>query len=166
MEQSFWFIVVGITVFILHKVWKKRPDSFGLAVDVLIGTGIGILIGYSRPMNFGFGILPLWFTGGMGGLAALILWAVGRLRLLTRQTLKYSIVIVLSLIHAAVSYSVFMLIYLSRLSVILTEQNKTRLFIHILLISAVSLVGYTIPARVLQTASGGVRSGRSESEEK
>ena len=117
-------------------------------------------------MNFGFGDLPLWFTGGMGGLAALILWAVDRLQLLSRQTLKYSIVIVLSLIHATVSYSVFLMIHLSRSTDVLTAQNKTGLFIHILLISAISLVGYTIPARVLQTASGRAPSGSDESGEK
>jgi hypothetical protein len=144
MEQSFWFILVGITVFILHRVWKNRSESFGWAVDTLIGSGIGIWIGFSRPMNFGLGNLPLWFTGGMGGLAAFMLWLVHRLQLLNRQALKYNIVI---------CYSAFMLILAAQISALLSPENKFGLFIHILLVSTLSMVGYTFPARVLQTSS-------------
>jgi cytochrome c oxidase subunit IV len=165
MEQSFWFILVGISIYILHSVRKDRPPGVSCAADVAVGIVIGVGIGYSRPMNFGFGPLPLWFTGGMGGLAAIILWLVDHLQLLTRQALKYSIVIVLSLIHAGISYSVFMLIRLSPVSTLLSHDSKTRLFIHILLVSAVSLVGYTFPARMLRTPSGKVRTDSEESGE-
>jgi hypothetical protein len=153
MEQSFWFILIGISIYILHSVWKNHLPAVSCAADVLIGSFIGIWIGYSRSMNFGFGTLPLWFTGGMGGLAALILWLVDHLKLLTRQALKYSIVIGLSLVHAGISYTAFMLIRLSQVSAFLSDDSKTRFFIHILLISAVSLVGYTLPARMLRVPS-------------
>jgi cytochrome c oxidase subunit IV len=157
MEQSFWFILIGVSIYVLHSVWKNRPSGISCAVDVAVGIFIGVWIGYTRSMNFGFGPLPLWFTGGMGGLTAIILWLVDHLQLLTRQALKYSIVIVLSLIHAGISYSVFMFIRLSPVSAVLSHDSKTRLFFHILLVSAVSLVGYTFPARILRTPSGKAR---------
>jgi hypothetical protein len=153
MENSFWFVCVGLAIFGLHCLRHKFPFRLSWLAYAATGAGIGVLIGRVRPVEIDGFMIPLWYAAYMGGLAALLLWGADQLNLLSRDIFKYTIVIVLSLIHAFVSYTLLKIVIPVHEPELIFPRFHLNLFFQILLISTVSIVGFSFPARLMKQPS-------------
>jgi hypothetical protein len=151
METAFWFIAIGLTIYGMHHIRDRYSIPYIWIVDLLAGAGIGALIGGFRPVTVGFFVLPPRFTSLSGGLSGIMLWSADRLRLFEKQTVQYSLMIMMSLIHASVLYFIYRWEIASQIPEGLPSSGNFSLYIHLLLISAVSFVGFTFPKRLLKT---------------
>lgn len=150
MEVSFWFTFVGLTIYGLHHLWHRYPVPLTWLIDILAGAGIGALIGQARPVHFGYSVVPVWLTAFSGGLSAVMLWGADRLKLFEKQPVQYSLMIMMSIIHASIFILMYKWYILSQLSDYLSQPQNFTLFVHILLISALSFIGFTFPKRLLK----------------
>lgn len=153
MENSFWFVLIGGTVYGLHRLWKHKISVYLGLLDVLSGAGIGIMLGQLMPVHIGYDILPLWFTATAGGLSAIILWLSERWRLFEKHTVQYSLMILMSLLHAGLLFILYKNTLLPKIPDYLPPPGHLRIFIQILLVSAVSLVGFTFPKRAFRVSA-------------
>ena len=153
MENSFWFVLIGGALYGLHRFWKNKTSIYLGILDVLLGAGIGMLLGQIRPIHIGYDILPLWFTATAGGLSAIILWLSERWRLFEKHTVQYSLMILMSLLHAGLLFILYKNTLLLKMPDFLPPPGHLRIFIQILLLSAVSLVGFTFPKRAFRTSA-------------
>ncbi|MBN1780384.1 hypothetical protein JW948_04605 [bacterium] len=148
MESSIWFVLTGLAVFVLHRIRHGHPFRMSWLIDLIAGGTIGFLIGWIRPVEFGTGPLPLWLTACMGGLTALMLWYADYFSLFTRTTMQYSIVVVLSLVHAGIGFGLYRAAVPPVVADFIFPGNQMSIFVQFLFISAISFVGFSIPARL------------------
>jgi len=151
MEASFWFIFVGLIIYGLHVLWRRYPVPLTWLIDILTGAGIGLLIGSKRPVTAGTIVIPLWLCIFSGALSAAMLWCSDRFKLFEKRSVQYSLMIILSSIHAGIILLVYQWQHLSQISDAIPNPGNYFIFIHFLLISALSFVGFTFPKRLLKT---------------
>lgn len=151
METSFYFIFIGLGIYGLHHLWEKHPVPCTWGIDIAIGAAAGALIGHFNPLIIGYSALPVWLTTLSGALTALMLWSADHLRLFQKRTVQYSLMIIMSLIHASMLLFIYQWRILPHIPDLLQRPDNFSLFIHLLLISAVSFVGFTFPKRILKT---------------
>jgi len=148
MESSFLFFFLGLSLYIISRVTKKKPPT--IRVLIYIGTGgiAGGIIGALSELPLSSMIhIPLSGIIIFGGLTGMIFSLAESYRLMSRPGITYILTMLLGFILAALSFLLLKFyMALAHVQFRLPGQTTSALLL-LLLIGFITAFGYTFPQR-------------------
>ena len=148
MESSLLFFFVGLAIFGVNRLVKTQREGVRmvgfLSTGIAAGFVVGLIVGTPWPESYH---MPLSLVPAITGLAGILLYFAEKGQMITRPGIQYMATILLGLILTGLSYS-FVWIYRHVNGLFpLSGQGKQLLFMLLLLVSFLTVFGYTFPER-------------------
>jgi hypothetical protein len=148
MEFALLFFMAGLFIFAVKHGVQEKSRSIQFMAFLVTGIVSGIIISFAAKPPWPDDMsIPRQAIPILAGLAGILLFIVERYKLISRPGILYFITIILGLIHACISYMLFIVYKFITSGSFQTPANGTGFFIVLLLIGFVTMFGYTFPER-------------------
>jgi hypothetical protein len=144
----FFFFLVGLIIYIAKCLSEKKANQ---SIRLLIFTGSGFfsggLVGLVFHKFFFFTYqLPSIYYAVSCGFAGIVLYAAEKYHVFTRPGIQYISTILLGIIHACISYLLFLL-YNITFRVKVVSHSKAEILFSFVLMGLITIFGYGFPER-------------------
>ena len=148
MELSLLFFLVGLFIFAANLFVRKKDSSIQFLVFLLSGiVACGILSMITSSPLYPMVQISRLEMLVIGGIAGIVLWAAEKEKLINKPGIQYFTTIILGLILTGLYYGLMFLYTVFTKTTYRIGENKTPLFLSLLLIGFLIAFGYTFPQR-------------------
>ena len=148
MESSLLFFFVGLAIFGVNRLVAHQPEWVRmvgfLSASIAAGFVVGLIAGTPWPESYH---MPLSLVPAITGMAGILLYFSEKGRMITRPGIQYMATVLLGLMLTGLSYGFVWIYRHARGLFPLSGQGKQLLFMLLLLVSFLTVFGYTFPER-------------------